>query len=64
MTTQVLEAEAEVLEAEAVQDGDKKRKSRWAQAADYFRSQEAGHLTGKSDEALTYVRDFRKNFDL
>jgi len=50
----------------AAQDTGKRPEgeSRWAQVAEYFKSEQAGHLTGKSDEALTYVRDFRKDFDL
>lgn len=39
-----------------------KGKSRWALVADYFRSDAAGHLDGKSDQAKQYLRDFRENF--
>lgn len=39
-------------------------KSRWARAAEYFASDEAGHLDGKSDLVKEYVRDFRDGFQL
>lgn len=39
-------------------------KSRWARAAEYFASNEAGHLDGKSDLVKEYVRDFREGFQL
>ncbi len=39
-------------------------KSRWARAAEYFASDEAGHLDGKSELVKEYVRDFREGFQL
>ena len=39
-------------------------KSRWARVAEYFASDEAGHLDGKSDLVKEYVRDFREGFQL
>lgn len=39
-------------------------KSRWARAAEYFASDEAGHLDGKSDLAKAHFRDFRADFEL
>ncbi len=39
-------------------------KSRWARAAEYFTSDEAGHLDGKSDLVKEYIRDFRDGFQL
>jgi len=39
-------------------------KSRWARVAEYFASDEAGHLDGKSDLVKEYVRDFRDGFQL
>ncbi len=39
-------------------------KSRWARAAEYFASDEAGHLDGKSDLVKEYIRDFRDGFQL
>lgn len=51
-----------ILEEEAKPQRDEK--SRWARAAEYFASDEAGHLDGKSDLVREYVRDFRDNFQL
>jgi len=42
----------------------REKKGRWALAAEHFRSNKAGHLHGKSDEVMEYVRDFRKGFAL
>ena len=37
-------------------------KNRWARAAEYFASDEAGRLDGKSDLVKEYIRDFRDGF--
>ena len=37
---------------------------RWARVAEYFSSEKAGHLNGRSDQAMECIRDFRKGFDL
>ncbi len=42
----------------------REKQSRWAQVAEHFSSAQAGHLNGRSDEALKYLRDFRREFDL
>ncbi len=38
--------------------------SRWARVAGYYSSEEAGHLNGRSDEALEQLRNFRRRFEL
>lgn len=52
-----------ILEDEA-QPEQLTEKSRWARAAEYFASDEAGHLDGKADLVKEYVRDFREDFQL
>ena len=52
-----------ILEEEAEPQGSAE-KSRWARAAEYFASDEAGHLDGKSDKVTEYFQDFRDNFHL
>lgn len=44
--------------------GEAVGKSRWAKAAEYFASDEAGHLDGKSELVKEHIRDFRSGFQL
>jgi hypothetical protein len=53
-----------ILNDEAQPERRLAEKSRWARAAEYFASDEAGHLDGKSDLVKEYVRDFREGFQL
>ncbi len=40
------------------------KESRWARVAEYYSSEKAGHLNGRSDDALEHLRDFRRQFEL
>ena len=54
-SSSTIEAEGEAAEG---------KRGRWAEVAEFFDSDQAGHLNGRSDEAMKYIRDFRRNFDL
>ncbi len=50
--------------SEGFDQNEPEKKGRWALAAEFFASEEAGHLDGRSDEVKEYIREFRESFEL